>query len=144
MACEEHHIENAGVEESDSDESRNDEGQEQDSDVENEVNEEDNDTDNEDDEGGTVIEQDQDKELTDESEGEGDDNTERAWMDAEITEIGETVWCGEEDDPGRQCWRRVDGLTVDVRTEETKETTLKNLRITDTTTELEIFGLLCR
>jgi Ni/Co efflux regulator RcnB len=142
MACEEDHIENAGVEESDSDASRNDEGQEQDSDVENEVNEEDNDTDNADDEGGKVMEQDQDQEVTDDSEGEGDDNTERVWMDAEITEIGETLWCGKEDDPGRQCWRRVDGLPVDVRTEEIKDSRLKNLRITDNTTELEIFWAL--
>jgi hypothetical protein len=37
------------------------------------------------------MEQDQDQEVTDDSEGEGDDNTERVWMDAEITEIGETV-----------------------------------------------------
>jgi hypothetical protein len=142
MTCEQDHIENAGVEESDTDESMNDEQKEQESDVENDVNEEDNETDNEDDEGGRVMEQDQDQELTDESEGEGDGTTERCWLHAEITEIGETVWCGKEDDPERQCWRRVDGLTVDVRTEETKETTLKNLRINDNTTELEIFWAL--
>jgi hypothetical protein len=76
MACEEDHIENAGVEESDTDESMNDEREEQESYVENEVNEEDNETDNdEDDEGGRVMEHDQDQELTDESEG--DENTER-------------------------------------------------------------------
>ncbi len=76
------------------------------------------------------------------SEGEGDGNTERDWRAAEITEIGETVWCGKEDDPGRQCWRRVDGINEDVRTEATKDTRLKNLKITDNTTELEIFWAL--
>jgi hypothetical protein len=140
MACEEQHIENAGIEESDSDESKNDEREEVDSDAENEDNDEDNETDNEEEEGGTVMEMDQDKILTDESEGEGDDNADR--QEAEITEIGETIWCGKEDDPARQCWRRVEGITEDVRTEETKDTTLKNLRITDNTTELEIFWAL--
>ena len=71
MACEEQHIENAGIEESDSeDESKNDEGEEVDSDEENADNDEDNETDNEADEGGRVMEEDQDKIQTDESEGE--------------------------------------------------------------------------
>ncbi len=56
MTCEQDHIENAGVEESDTDEFMNDEQKEQESDVENDVNEEDNETDNEDDEGGRVME----------------------------------------------------------------------------------------
>ncbi len=91
MTCEQDHIENAGIEESDTDDSMNDEQKEQESDVENEVNEEDNDTDHEDDEGGVVHEQDQGNEDTDELEGEKDGETDRDWREAEICEIGETV-----------------------------------------------------
>ena len=141
MACEEQHIENAGIEESDSeDESKNDEGE--DSDMDNADNDEDNETDEEEDEGGRVMEEDQDNIQTDESEGEREEDNQRDYRDAEITEIGETVWCGKEDDPLRQCWRRVEAITEDVRRGETEETRFKNLRITDTTTELEIFWAL--
>jgi hypothetical protein len=120
----------------------NGEQQEMGSDVKSQDNDEDNDTDNEADEGGIVPEEDRDNEVTDESEGEGEGATHRDWRAAEITEIGETVWCGKEDDPGRQCWRRVDGINVDARTEETRDTRLKNVRITDNTTELEMFWAL--
>ena len=141
MACEEQHIENAGIEESDSeDESKNDEGE--DSDMDNADNDEDNETDEEEDEGGIVMEEDQDNIQTDESEGGRAEDNQRDYRDAEITEIGETVWCGKEDDPLRQCWRRVEAITEDVRRGETEETRFKNLRITDTTTELEIFWAL--
>ena len=132
-------IEIAGVEESDSDEGGHEDVREEESDPENE----DVDTDNEADEGGTVLENDQDNEETDESEGEGD-GTDRDFREAEIIEIGETVWCGKEDDPGRQCWRRVEGLMEDVRKEDIQETKLKNIRVNDQTTELDIFGRLCR
>ena len=92
MACEEQHIENAGLEESDSeDESKNDEGEEVDSDVENADNDEDNETDHEEDEGGRVMEEDQDKIQTDESEGEGEETADRPWMAAEITEYNEQM-----------------------------------------------------
>ena len=40
---------------------------------------------------------------TDEPEGEKDGETDRDQREAEIIEIGETVWCGK-----RQCWRRVE------------------------------------
>ena len=99
-------------------------------------------TDTEADEGGVVMTEDQEKILTDESEGEGETDNQRDYRDAEITEIGETVWCGKEDDPARQCWRRVEGIPEDYRTEEIKDTTFKNLRVTDNTTELEIFWAL--
>jgi hypothetical protein len=138
MACEEEHIEIAGVEESDSDDSEHEDVGEQESDPENE----DVDTDNEADEGGIVLQNDQDNEDTDESEGEKDGETDRDYREAEITEIGETVWCGKEDDPGRQCWRRVECLKEDVRTEDIQETRFKNIRINDQTTELDIFWTL--
>jgi hypothetical protein len=133
MACEEEHIEITGVEESDSDDSEHEGLGEQESDPENE----DVDTDNEADEEGIVLENDQDNEDTDESKGEKDGETDRDYREAEITEIGETVWCGKEDDPGRQCWRRVECLKEDVRTEDIQETRFKNIRINDQTTELE-------
>ena len=138
MACEEEHIEIAGVEESDSDESHHEDVREEESDPENE----DVDTDNEADEGGIVVGNDQDNENTDESEGERDGETDRDFREADIIEIGETVWCGKEDDPKRQCWRRVENLTEDVRKEEVKETRLKNIRVNDQTTELDIFWAL--
>ena len=138
MACEEEHLEIAGVEESDSDESHHEDVREDESDPENE----DVDTDNEADEGGIVVENDQDNDNTDESEGERDGETDRDYREAEIIEIGETVWCGSEDDPKRQCWRRVEDLTEDVRKEEVKETTFKNIRVNDQTTELDIFWAL--
>jgi hypothetical protein len=138
MTCEEEHIEIAGVEESDSDDSEHEDVGEHESDPENE----DVDTDNEADEGGIVLQNDQDNEDTDESEGEKDGETDRDYREAEITEIGETVWCGKEDDPGRQCWRRVECLTEDVRKEDIQETRFKNLRINDQTTELDVFWAL--
>ena len=138
MACEEQHLEIAGVEESDSDESHHEDVREEESDPENE----DVDTDNEADEGGIVVENDQDNDNTDESEGERDGETDRDYREAEIIEIGETVWCGKEDDPKRQCWRRVEDLTEDVRKEEVKETRFKNIRVNDQTTELDIFWAL--
>jgi hypothetical protein len=142
MTCEEEHIENAGVEESESDVSMDGDRADQDSDSDNDVDEINNETDNEADEGGTVENEDQDNVNTDESEGENAGETDRDWREAEVVEIGETVWCGKEGDRDRQCWRRVDGINTDVRTEETHETTVKNIRINDSTTELDIFWAL--
>ena len=134
MTCEEEHIENAGVEESESDVSMDGDRADQDSDSDNDVDETNNETDNEADEGGTVENEDQDNVNTDESEGENAGETDRDWREAEVVEIGETVWCGKEGDRDRQCWRRVDGINADVRTEETHETTVKNIGISDSTT----------
>ncbi len=139
MACEEEHIEVVDVESSESDDSETGQRETMERDSGNEEGDEDSD---DVDEGGRVVEQDQDQELTDESEGEGDETTERCWLDAYITEIGETVWCGKEEDPQRQCWRRVDALTEDIRKEATHETTFKNIRIKDEATELDIFWAL--
>ncbi len=118
MACEEEHIEIAGIEESDSGDLEHQDIGGAESDPENE----DCDTDNEADEGGVVHERDQDNEDTDESEGEKDGDTDRDWREVEIIEIGETAWCGKEDDPGSQCWRRIDCLAENVRKEDIEET----------------------
>jgi hypothetical protein len=82
MACDEEHIEIAGDEGSDSDEAINEAIEEMGSDEESKDNDEDNKTDNEADEGGTAVEQDQDNEVTDNSEGEGDGETHRDWREA--------------------------------------------------------------
>ncbi len=106
MACGEEHIEVADVESSESDDSETGQRETMERDSDNEEGDEDS---VDADEGGRVVEQDQDQELTDESEGERDETTERSWLDAEITEIGETVWCGKEDETMLETRRIVDG-----------------------------------
>jgi hypothetical protein len=81
--------------------------------------------------------QDNDNEVTDDEAGEvceGEEN--------EMTEgvaMGETVTKGDDDDPKKKTWTRIAALPTDPRTEERQETTFKNLRIHDDTTELDIF-----
>ena len=81
--------------------------------------------------------QETDNAVTDDEAGEvaqGDDDD----MGVEI-EIGETVTKGAEDDPKTKTWTRIAALATDPRTEERQDTTFKNLRIRDDTTELDIF-----
>ena len=57
----------------------------------------------------------------------------------EEIELGETVTKGDENDPNRKTWTRIEALPTDPRTESHEETIFKNLQIRDGTTELDIF-----
>ncbi len=59
-------------------------------------------------------------------------------MGVEI-EMGETVTKGAEEDPNTKTWTRIEALPTDPRTEARQDTSFKNLRIHDDTTELDIF-----
>jgi hypothetical protein len=53
--------------------------------------------------------------------------------------IGKTITKGAEDDPNKKSWTRVEGMPIDPRTERHEDTVVKNLRINDETTELDVF-----
>ncbi len=57
----------------------------------------------------------------------------------DVVEMGETVVCGDDNDPLRKTWTRIGYLTVDERTERHHDTVFRNLRIDRGTTELDIF-----
>ena len=81
--------------------------------------------------------QDNDNTVTDDESGEvaeGDDDD----MGVDIA-IGETVTKGAEEDPKTKTWTRIAALPTDPRTEGRQDTSFKNLRIRDDTTELDIF-----
>jgi hypothetical protein len=81
--------------------------------------------------------QDNDNVLTDDEAGEVAEG-EEAEMGEEIG-MGETVAKGDDDDPKRKTWTRIAAMAEDPRTEEQHDTTFKNLRILDGTTELDVF-----
>ena len=81
--------------------------------------------------------EDVDREVTDDEGGEIAEG-EEAEMGEEIG-LGETVTKGDENDPKRKTWTRIEALPTDARTERHEETTFKNLQIRDGTTELDIF-----
>ncbi len=78
-----------------------------------------------------------DNELTDDEAGEVEEGKEEEI--GEDMSIGDTVTKEAEDDPDKKSWTRIAALPIDPRTEEHHETVMKNLRITDDTTELDIF-----
>jgi hypothetical protein len=81
--------------------------------------------------------QDNDTELTDDEAGEVAEGEEDE-MGVEL-EVGETVTKGDAEDPKKKTWTRIAALPIDPRTEKREDTTFKNIRISDDTTELDIF-----
>jgi hypothetical protein len=94
-------------------------------------------TDPEIDAGVRAQREDVDREVTDDEAGEIAEG-EEAEM-GEVTDIGETVTKGTEDDPKKTTWTRIASMLTSARTEEWEPTTFKNLMIRDDTTELDIF-----
>ncbi len=81
--------------------------------------------------------QDNDTELTDDEAGEVAEGEEDE-MGVEL-EVGETVTKGDAEDPKKKTWTRIAASPIDPRTEKREDTTFKNIRISDDTTELDIF-----
>jgi len=81
--------------------------------------------------------QDNDTELTDDEAGEVAEGEEDE-MGVEL-EVGETVTKGDAEDPKKKTWTRIAALPIDPRTEKREDTTFKNIRISDDTTDLDIF-----
>ena len=81
--------------------------------------------------------QDNDREVTDDEAGEVAEG-EEAEMGV-VTDIGETVIKGKDDDPNKKSWTRIAAMPTSARTEEWEHTTFQNLTIRDDTTELDIF-----
>jgi hypothetical protein len=83
------------------------------------------------------LREDIDREVTDDEAGEMAEGGETE-MGEEIA-LGETVTKGDENDPNRKTWTRIEALPTDPRTERHEETVFQNLQIRDGTTELDIF-----
>ena len=78
-----------------------------------------------------------DTELTDDEAGEVAEGEEDK-MGVEL-EVGETATKGDAEDPKKKTWTRIAVLPIDPRTEKREDTTFKNIRISDDTTELDVF-----
>jgi hypothetical protein len=87
-----------------------------------------------------TLQQDHDRDVTDDEAGEVAEEEEAETGKAIAVE--ETVTKGDEGDSKRKTWTRIAALPTDPRTEELQDTVLKKLRTRDDTTELDIFSAL--
>jgi hypothetical protein len=92
-------------------------------------------------EGQTLKPQeDKDDDVTDDDLGSvNEDNDQNCWMDGNCVQIGESVECGDDDDPKQLTWTRIKDIETDTRTAKHEQTFFKNLVIDDRTAELDIF-----
>ena len=88
---------------------------------------------------GRSKEQDKDDEDTDEDEGVNEANDDKDMNDGDGVLIGETVVCGDVDDPKRLTWTRIKDIETDQRTAAHRQTFFKNLVMDDRTAELDMF-----
>jgi hypothetical protein len=88
---------------------------------------------------GRGKEQDNDDEDTDEDDRVIEANDDKDMNDGDGVEIGETIVCGDDDDPKRLTWTRIKDIETDQRTADHEQTFFKNLIIDDRTAELDIF-----
>jgi hypothetical protein len=71
---------------------------------------------------GRSKEQDKDDEDTDEDEGVNEANDDKDMNDGDGVQIGETVVCGDDDDPKRLTWTRIKDIETDQRTAAHRQT----------------------
>jgi hypothetical protein len=67
-------------------------------------------------------EQNQDDEDTDEDDGVNEANDDKDMNDGDGVQIGETVVCGDGDDPKRLTWTRIKDIETDQRTADHEHT----------------------
>ncbi len=85
--------------------------------------------------------QEKDDEDTDSEDGLNEENDDKDMNEGDAVQIGETVVCGDDEDPKRLTWTRINDIVTYQRTAGREQTFFKNLVIDDRTAELDIFWL---
>jgi hypothetical protein len=86
-------------------------------------------------------EQEKEEDDTDEDTGEAKEGGEDCEEDPDgnVVKMGETVVCGDDEDPKRLTWTRVQDILEDQRTANKEDIFFKNLRMNDRMMEMDIF-----